>query len=203
MKIVFFPGVGFHKNPKRFPRFLDRLNEQIKFDYEVHNWLHDYLNDDHGHNHFPNDKNLHSRLVRGWVSEVILDFQHVLLHADKMELPEADVYMGHSAGSVIALARAKKKKCIMFGSPLHLLSNKDFPKEHFLHNCQCPKTEVLNIVHKNDVLSYPVDKSNVENFYINSGILSFSRYCFLTAHGSYWTNKACINKVVDQLKKWS
>jgi hypothetical protein len=203
MKIVFFPGVGYHKNPKRFPRFLERLKKHVDFEYEVHNWLHDYMSEEHYGDHIPNDKNLHSRMVRGWVSEVILDFQHVILHSDNMTLPEADIYMGHSAGSIVALAQAKKKKCILFGSPLHLISHKDFPKEHFLHNCQCPKTEVLNVIHKNDVLSYPIGRKNVEDYYINSSVFNFSRYCFLTAHRSYWTNKDCINKVVDQLKKWS
>jgi hypothetical protein len=200
---VLFSGVGFHHNIEKYIKFLNKIQKEVDCEFEVFKWSHDYMSDSHDDNHVPDNDKLKYGLLRGWFSEIVLDLQHVLYNANEMELPDADVYLGHSAGSILALAKAKNKHCILFGSPLALIANKDFPKDGILNNCVCESTKILNIIHQKDIIAYPIEKEDTENFYIKSNIFSLSRYSPLTAHGDYWGNKHCINKVIKQLKEWS
>jgi len=202
MKIVFFPGVGFQNDLKKYEQFLNTIQREISFEYEVFNWMHGYLSENHDSDHNDLSENLSFKKTRSWFSEVILDFQHVLFHAEEMKIPEADLYMGHSAGSIIALAKAKGGHCVTFGSPVRLIQTGNHEKSSFIYSCQCKKTKVLNFIHKNDVIAYPIDKENTENYVFNSPFYSMSAYNPITAHSSYWTSREVVDKTTETLIKW-
>jgi hypothetical protein len=135
VKIVLFPGVGFHEDVSKYEKFLKKIQKEINCEVEVVKWTHSHLPESHDSGHTDLPDNLGFMPIRGLFSEVVLDFQHVLNHAHEMEIPEADVYMGHSAGSIIALAMAKDKHCISFGSPIRLIETMVFDENHILHQC--------------------------------------------------------------------
>ena len=202
MKIVFFPGVGFNKDLSKYEGFLKTLQKRVSFEYEIFNWLHSYLDKEHLDKHKDPNQGLRFKRVRSLFSEVVLDFQHVLLHAQDMEIPEADLYMGHSAGSIIALANSRGNNCVTFGSPIKLIQIEDHPKNSIIANCKCKSTNVLNFVHKNDIIGYTIDKENTENYILTSPFYSMAAYSPIAAHRAYWKSNVVIDKTTDKLVEW-
>jgi len=202
MKIVLLPGVGYHTDTSKQQTFLDKVTEDIDCEAEVFNWMHGQHLGDHTDHHIV--ENLKCTHLRSWITEVLLDFQHVLVNIDKIEIPEADIYMGHSAGSLIALS--KKKPCIIFGSPAHLIEDYHYSESKAIPNRVDEDAKVLNIYHDHDVLSYPYHKPHTENFKIKFSIFSTVKYLPLigpiAAHTSYWKNKKVIDKINSTLKEW-
>jgi hypothetical protein len=164
--------------------------------------MHDYLIEEHSHDHEVQSCQFGFLKTKGWISEVILDFQHVVLNAQDMEIPDADLYMGHSAGSIIALAKAKKKHCVLFGSPVKLIQSNEHEKGSFLNNCNCPKTKILNVLHKNDILGFPIENKNCENYIFRSPYYSLCSYNPISAHGSYWKSNKVVEKVAKTMSEW-
>jgi hypothetical protein len=105
------------------------------------------------------DVNLPYKDIRHWICEVILDFQTVVKHAFEMEIPEADFYIGHSAGSILALVQ--NKPSIIFGSPAILVES---IQGIDAIRCLLNSKPVLNIIHKKDVLAYPIPIDYVQNY---------------------------------------
>ena len=94
-KIVIIPGVGLF-NDDVPDRYLFRMIEKElpDFEFEWFNWKHvlDVPDTD-----LPYDK------FREWTCEILLDFQMVVKHALDVDVPQGDYYIGHSAGSILAL----------------------------------------------------------------------------------------------------
>ena len=197
MKIVLFPGVGFQKDKHPYNKFLTTIQEGLNCEGEVFYWKHDWP--------LP-DIELPYNDVRKWVFEVILDFQQVIRHAKTMKVPEADYYLGHSAGSIIALVQ--KKPCIIFGSPAALvecihdmdvnagfinLSGIRYDNNH---------SKVFNIINEYDQLAYYLDEFHVENYVYKNGWWNPSTYNAISCHSDYWGNKKVMNKIVEVIKTW-
>ena len=197
MKIVFFPGVGFHKNPKRYKDFFIKIQKEVDCEVEYFQWKHSYSDHSHDDSH---KYNLPYSGLRSLFSEAILDFQHVLKYSESMKLPEADIYMGHSAGSIIALHQ--DKPCIVFGSPALLIEDLQFANDELLQRCLCKDRPVLNILNTKDIISYPLDHERVDNFLFKGSLLNPFSYSPISTHKSYWKNKKVIRKVITTLKEW-
>ena len=76
------------------------------------------------------------------------------------------------------------------GSPAHLIAT-DFKLD---------RERMLNIIHKNDPIAYPIE--GIENFFFDSSILGVSKYLPLSAHSEYWKSKKVIDKILKQIRKW-
>lgn len=196
MKICLLPGVGFH-NESDPPDLLAKLREEFPKDEIIYyNWKHETVVPD-----LPFKCNALHKLVRGWLAEVILDFETAVKYADSVNIPDADIYIGHSAGSVIALTR-KNKPCIIFGSPAALLKNNIYAtvlsctESNYLMRVLSDARPILNIINENDVLAYPLQHANVENYFYRK------KPWMIGAHMDYWSNSNIKDLIVKQIKKW-
>jgi hypothetical protein len=192
MKIVILPGVGFHDSESAAP-LMDNIRYHIKdADVEYYDWQHTGLSAVRVP--FYEDV-LHSG-IREFTQEVIMDFEYVINHAYTMVIPRADLYIGHSAGSIIAITR--DSPCIIFGSPAAILEHvEDGDGSYVLQNRIQNSDKTLNILNKNDPIGLPLMISGVENFY----------YCAdwinpFGAHTDYWSSKTVGNKIVSTIKEW-
>jgi hypothetical protein len=205
MKVVVFPGVGFQKNISSPKKFIASLKKEIGFDFdsEIFVWEHWYS---------APIISLPLKSIREWTCEVLLDFQQVVVHALEMKVPKADLYVGHSAGSILALVQ--NKPCISMASPAALVELIDRNRDGV--NCDNPYTSrianmimsntkgrpVLNIINLYDVLAYPINSGNVENYECKGAIYNPLTYFPLCAHTSYWKSKEVIMKVAQTIKDW-
>ena len=196
MKIILMLGVAATNVKKSHYNFLNILSEKLNCETDVFHWKKDH--------HYIGE-NLPFKIIRNFTCEVIVDFQTSILNAQKIKVPKADVYIGHSAGSIIAFAQ-KNSNCITLGSPISLvetMNEKDkdvkFMMQVLNHN---KERKVLNIIQKYDIISYPINKNNVENFTYSDGILKPLYYLPITSHFSYWRSKKVINKIVKTIKEW-
>lgn len=203
MKAVVLPGVGFHSKPEKYEGFVSEIKKHVNFDceFEIHYWEHDWL--------LP-EVELPWRSVRSWVYEVILDFQQVVKYAYNMEIPKADFYIGHSAGSILSLAQDNAKGYIIFGSPAVLVEciHKDDVEEREIvvgdiFRSMSQTTPVYNIINKYDQLAYYLQYPNVENYVYSGSWFNFSTYNPYSAHEDYWENKKIIKKMAKKLNQWN
>jgi len=197
VKIVVLPGVGFHlqKTKEKHARFAKRISEGLGCDCEMFYWEHRW--------DIP-DVDFPYKSIREFVAEVILDFQKTVKDAPSMKIPEADVYIGHSAGSIMALLQMKPS--VIFGSPASLVETlyegDDVCKEiieMFELDCNAP---ILNIINKYDLLSYPLEWNNVENVIIKPSIFNPASRLPVYSHHYYWKDKRVADKIVETIKKW-
>jgi len=202
-KVVIFPGVGLHEDEHKYDSFLDTIRAS-GFDVEVNWWRHSWplpsFNVDVSYN-----------IIRKWAYEVILDFQQVVRHAFTMQVPEADYYIGHSAGSVVALAQSKP--AITFGSPAILVeilndgqrldngSCDELPFQVMFREANTNK-KIFNVINTRDVLAYPLYYNGVENYYYSGPWWKLSTYNPVTAHTEYWEDKKVAQKMVERLQQW-
>ena len=195
MKVIIFPGVGFHKDLTKYNAFADKIKEGCGCDVTTFCWKHDWP--------LPDTK-LPVVAARKWICEVILDFQQVIRHAIEMEVPEADIYIGHSAGSVLALVQ--NKPCIIFGSPAVLVeiaqSKENMPKVELLKAFKNDNRKVFNIINKYDQLAYELTWSSVENYIYAGKTFSFNTYNPLAAHSDYWKNAKIIQAIINKINQW-
>ena len=192
MKIVILPGVGFHDIKSAEPLMNNIRHNIIDCDVEYYDWKHIGLSAIKVPFY---EDTIHSS-IRTFTQEVIMDFEYVINHAYTMDIPHADLYIGHSAGSVIAITR--DSPCIIFGSPVAIIEHvEDVDGEYVIHNRIQNSDKTLNILNKNDPIGLPLVVSGVENFY----------YCAdwinpFGAHTDYWNNKTVGNKIVSTIKEW-
>lgn len=190
-KIVLIPGVGFHEDLHPYDEFLKRFRDEFGCDTEIFNWNHEW--------NMPRDTDLSFMGLRNLVCEVILDFQQIVRHCYDMEVPPADLYIAHSAGSILALLQ-KNTPCIIFGSPAALVENiKDRYMELYAKMIKAQRP-ILNLINTTDVIAYPLSWANVENYYYKP--LIPNPLSLVTAHTSYWKNKKMVNKMVATIKQW-
>ena len=187
MKIVILPGVGYGEEPKDF-KLKEKLKKKFSCNVEWFNWKHNLQ--------IPNTT-LPLKSYRNWICEVILDFQMAVKHSFEIKVPEADYYIGHSAGSILALVQ--KKHCVIMGSPAILVESvQNIPSMKCLLESPC----IANIIHKYDLLSYPLPFENVENHYVSSNPFRFWNYFPPIAHSAYWSDDKIIDKVVNIIDHW-
>ena len=195
MKVCILPGVGFHDRIAPNEIYMVKyLKEKLpEYDIEYFNWKHvGYIPPT------PKSMNWLSRKVRDFTLEVILDFDSVIAHSFDIVLPKADVYVGHSAGSVLAILQ--NTPAITFGCPYSLvmqlqtmntMSGKYLQK--YVANRIFP---IYNIVNENDILALNIN--NAENYVYKKG------WNPLSAHLDYWYNKEICKliakKIVDYTK---
>lgn len=198
MKIVSMPGVGFHDNKVKYEDFAKYLGDNLNCESEMFYWKHDWP--------LPEIKLPYS-ILRKWMYEVILDFQQVVLHAFDMEVPKADYYIGHSAGSIIALAQ-KDIPCVIFGSPsclvecVHNSKNECGDFNNRLLESIKSKKSIYNIVNRYDQLAYYLDSPNTENWVYHGKKMDLKTYNPFTAHVEYWEDERVRNKIVKKIKSW-
>ena len=202
MKVVVLPGVYAYEEKPVYDKFLNKICSALKCDGEVFIW-------EVGSQHPETD--LPYKTLRDLACGVILDFQQAIKYALDTEVPEADIYLGHSAGGILSLAQ-KDKPCCIFGCPAALVEMlnaiekencRNFSRLELLNRIESNSRPVLNIVNKYDILAYPIDQPNVENYiYGCSGINPFS-YFPVTAHSDYWSNKRISDKIIETIKKWN
>jgi hypothetical protein len=203
MKVVFIPGVGYQEEDKLHRKFLSDISSEVSFEWEIFKWSHSHLIEEHDDKHNLDDSNLHYGSLRGWLAERILDFQHVLLHTKDIKIPEADIYFGHSAGSILALSAAKNK-CVIFGSPLKFIEIGEVKiEEELIANFRSPNVDVLNFVHKKDVLAYPLNAPNIKNVYIDKKRFSPFGYSPMKAHEAYWKSKEVKKEIIKSINEWN
>lgn len=186
MKILILPGVGFHTDIMPPVRLIKEIKKQLKCELEWYNWKHNLS--------VPQLDLGHSTL-RPLLAEIILDFQAVVRDVATIPLPDADYYIGHSAGSIIALFQSKRN-AIIFGSPALLVENitgdKRDPIDIFTQD-----RKIFNIVNKQDIISYPLPLLNVENHYVDKWWINP-----FAAHTCYWDDKQIVQLMIDKIKKW-
>ena len=203
-KIVVIPGVGFHIEKEVHQKLIGKLATDTGCEVEYYLWEHSLQN--------PKvDKPLKYCGIRNFLGEVILDFQQVISHVYEMPIPEADYYIGHSAGSILALSK-EDKNCIIMGSPAILTEllhyqirnrrGKKFEENGFLQRSLSSKARrILNIVNLYDPLSYPIN-SQTENFIFKPRWYQLSAKIPPFSHTCYWNNEMIINKIVETINAW-
>lgn len=134
-------------------------------------------------------KGLLFNYVRNWTAGIIMDFSHVLYNLDAItsKLPDADMYIGHSAGAVIVSVKSFKPQILM-GCPLQLLRN--------VRSCNSG-LGTLNIMHANDPIAAPV--LGAENVIV-SGPGWMANLNPVQAHTSYWKNPEVMDICVKRYK---
>jgi hypothetical protein len=192
------PGVGFQSNISVYDNFIKKIGNGLGCEAEMFYWKHEW--------NIPEIK-LPYEDIRRWGCEVILDFQQVVLHAFDMEIPKADYYIGHSAGSILALAQ-KDSSSIIFGSPAVLVEcihkSKNGMSDFNVSLLESIKNHrnILNIIHKYDQLSYYLDLPNVENYVFSGPWYNPNTYNPIHAHGCYWKDEVVSDKIITTIKNW-
>jgi len=194
MKIVVFPGVGADVIKEPYEYFLDEIKRGLNCEGEIFVW-------ENGHKHPHVTPPFRS--VRHFVCETILDFQQVVVHAMEMQVPDADIYIGHSAGSILALAQ--NRPVVTFASPAALVELIDATNET-AKDCRvrlrANNNKVLNIINKYDVIAYPINGENVENYEYSGPWYNPLTYFPVTAHTHYWRCEKAIDKIIKTIKSW-
>ena len=195
------PGVGYHDQDDGNVFLLNYIRKNIP-DCEVsyYNWPHAGMNE----LGVPFKEDYLHKISRGILQEIILDFQYTIRHAYDMMLPVADIYIGHSAGSIIALTR--QQPCIIFGSPAAIVSaigpndmSIIMNKMMFNRNtCNAESRKVFNIVNQYDLLALPLNYPTVENYYYKNCLFNP-----IAAHTDYWNNKDVAKVICDKIKQWT
>ena len=188
MKVVILHGVGFFEDKAPNRLLINEIEKIPDCETVWYNWKHKL--------DIPTTT-LPYKNIREWICEVILDFQTVVKYAFDMDIPKADFYVGHSAGSILALVQ--NRPSIIFGSPAILI---DSIQGVNAVDCMLNSQPVLNIVHKKDVLAYPIPLPYFNNVYVNSPWWDTSSWNPITAHSSYWDEKPIVKLIVNQLKEW-
>jgi len=188
-KIVIIPGVGLF-NDEIPDRYLFKLIEKElpEFEFVWFNWSH--------HLEVP-ETELSYSTFREWVAEVILDFQMIVKHALDVNVPEGDYYIGHSAGSILALIQPRPS--IICGSPAIMVE--DLQGVHPT-DCMLNSQPVYNLVHTRDLLAYPFPFQHVENEIIKTGWWKLNNWEPVHAHTSYFRDKSICKKIVSKIREW-
>jgi len=194
-RIVCLPGVGFH---------FSKHNNLIKsLEKSFPNAEIEYFDWKHG-NIFPElswkDSTYHN-IIRRFSAEIMFDYNQAIKYAFQTMVPDADLYIGHSAGSILALAQFNKP-CIIFGSPAVISENSWFnDKVNYIINSKVEQTGIVrpvyNIINKYDILSYPINFDNIEN-------VTYKKHYWnpIAAHLDYWKNPDVIKMVENKIREW-
>ncbi len=188
-KIVIIPGVGLFDD--LLPDYL--IVKLIKkhfpgWEIEWFNWKHQYC--------IPNT-DLCFPMIRKWFCEVVYDFETISNYAEMIKVPEADYYIGHSAGSILSLMQ--NKPAILCGSPARLL---DMSLGSYVSRNILNAPKVYNLIHKRDVIAYPLPYIHVQNEIVDTNWWRLSNWEPISAHLSYLKNKSISMKIIEILKQY-
>ena len=184
-KICIVQGVGFFKdNPaKDMKEFMKKLSGKTGAECFVHRWQHDGKP--------PKDprNSLFFKPFREWVHEVMMDYAQVVVKLEGLQedLPEADMYIGHSAGGVI-VADGTDKPRIICGCPVQLIRNLVKPNT---------EADILNLMHYRDPIAAPIIGARNE---ITKDPAIWSLVNPIAAHTSYWTGEDAMKHIVKYYK---
>lgn len=203
MKVIVLPGINFTLGSNH-EYFVRQVGKKLSCDCQLFKWEKEH--------HFP-DYGLPYKDLRQYFCGAVTDFQEVILHASEINPPEADVYIGHSAGSIVALVQ--DKPCVIMASPASLIETigdddsydvKIRDKIRIImdkvRGNLSANLSILDIYNAYDIVAYPFKKPNVENYKYKNSWYSPSTYSPVAAHGDYWENDKVIDKIVRIIKKW-
>jgi hypothetical protein len=194
--ICFVHGVGNHKAGFSKP-LSDRVHKATGATVIEHVWYHN--------SPLPDQPSTGWAMasLRNLTAEIILDFtrsiQDFTNHTNN--LPEADMYVGHSAGSIIICGdKNEGKPKVLMGSPMQLVfqetSSKDVKAVRSLLRIG-PKT--LNLVCQQDVVALNLNMDRVKNFVFPVTFFDVLGRCIpLIAHTKYWDSQLC----AQEISKW-
>jgi hypothetical protein len=171
-KICVIPGVGFISPKDQVYSFASKLTAATAANVSVYDWQHV--------GEFPDDSRstqLGFGKIRDWTWEVIMDYTYVVKELDfrTQLVPDADMYIGHSAGSILSYAKGVNKPMVLAASPLQLIRNVKLGVAE--------TRKVLNVMHKRDPIGTPlVDAVNkvIPDIDIWTGLNPVG------SHTSYW-----------------
>lgn len=178
-KIVILPGVGFHSQADR-PFLLTYLRENLpEHTIEYYDWHNGMIPI------YPSYDNWLYSSIRKFFEEIAFDFEYAIRHSHDADIPPADVYVAHSAGSIFALAQ--NKPCVIFGSPAALIEEYQ-PR-------MAANVPIFNIVNQYDILAIPIRYAGAINYFYKANFLNP-----IKAHSDYWSNKAIVKVILDNVK---
>lgn len=183
-KIVLIPGVGFHDDGKK-SLLMKQLLKRRHLDVEFFNWNHYFRMPRVAWKNWPIRQDL-----RRWLAEVIFDFQQVTVSIEDIKIPKADMYIGHSAGSILALKQDRIPVCV-FGSPAVLIGDVAKMQGTLTREDMRSNSMILNIVNKNDPLAYPLNLPNCNDVIIKTYLSP------VAAHTKYWQHRKTVNLITS------
>lgn len=191
MKAIIVPGVGYHKTCDKEKEFAQKIQSISGVEIEVFSWNHTIP--------LP-EINLPYKNFRELTAEVLLDAQFAILDYEEVVFPDVDFYIGHSAGSLLILAKTQKP-CIIFGSPAALTESLNVSKHYasLLSGMRYSGRQIVNIINRYDILSYPLDWPNVENIEFQGKFWNPLTYSPFHAHTGYWDSKFVIDTIATNL----
>lgn len=181
--ICLIHGVGFPGSHPSIHVFGDKLGKRTGANCIVSMWEHP--------GKFPVDPRSTAAFFgseRDFTWEVIMDFAYVVRNFENRVhvLPEADMYVGHSAGGVLALAKADQP-CVIMGCPVQLI--KEISQ---VFSARAYSQPILNLLHDRDPIAAPM--ASVTNKYLTPATMN-EYFNPVAAHTSYWTHPGALNEV--------
>jgi hypothetical protein len=188
-KIVIIPGVGiFDDGLPDYELFFLIKKMLPEYECEMFNWSHSFTKP---------KLDLGYSFIRKWFCEVLYDFQTVIEFAMDVDVPEADYYIGHSAGSILALMQPRPS--IICGSPAALVTNLQGRHSSDLLLNSNP---VYNLIHERDVIAYPLELEHVENEIVLTRWWRWNNWEPVSAHLSYLRYKPFCTKIINKIVEW-
>lgn len=187
-EICIVHGVGFHTDLSTLTKFAVKLQQKTGAICTFYRWQHAGTLPE-----MPNNIMGYVRRLRSWTHEVIMDFAHVIVNIKELlkNLPEADMYIGHSAGGVIVANMVNVKPVITMGCPFQLLKNVEMGT--------ADTNTWLNMMHIYDAIAAPA--YDACNEYLETGLWKY----YLAppfSHSEYWVSGKAMDKVVEWYGKW-
>lgn len=199
MNIVLVPGICFARDRRnKIVSFVDALKSCVDCDIDVL-W---FRNDQYKSNKGLDARGplkLKNKEKREFLCELSFDIHYVMKNFKTIEPPPADIYIGHSAGSLLTMLWGKP--CITMGNPSSIIDMFHGSEDFDLFKSDSFATNpILNIVNKLDVAAYPFELPNipVENVVFSSNVLC--RNNFKEIHESYYGSKKVIRTLEKKLK---
>jgi len=201
MKVVVIPGVGYHRDTKKEEVFCRRLSDLMPKPNSVEMFVWD-------HNAPPPvqviDADLSLRSARAFVFEVLLDLQHVSRHIMEIKPPPADVYVGHSAGGLVAIVSGKP--CVVMGCPVQMTPYLMDPSVRTAVGAAIKaQRPVLDIMCKYDLTAMPMyldEGWRVENWVVGARPLDPLVAVPPMSHSMYWTDGRVAKKIAAVADLW-
>ena len=201
MDVVLIPGICFSRERRaKIIRFVDYLEKETDCSVDVLWFRKDQYKENQGLSSWGSLK-LENQDERRFLSELSFDIHYVMSNFKNIQIPKADVYIGHSAGCLLTMLCDKPS--ITMGNPASVLDMFYKSEEfHFLKSISFASNPILNIVNRKDIAAYPFElpKVPVENFLFSSHKNPFGEKSFRDFHDNYYDNKKVLKLISNRLK---